>query len=138
MATPPPVMEANGVALTSEQKRGRAVLAVALGLWLFIALCIDVLFLALGHFSALPIICVRLVLTIGLFYAVWIGRNWARWLTVSFFAIAFLSANEARGRRASCGECRIQGRPLRQGGRGPPAACEPPFAGVPGDVGTAP
>jgi len=85
-------MEPNVVALTSEQKRGRAVLAAAFGIWLFMALCIDVLFLALGHVSALPIICVRLVLTVALFYAVWIGRNWARWLTVIFFAIAFLSA----------------------------------------------
>ena len=85
-------MEPNVVALTSEQKRGRAVLAAAFGIWLFMAVCIDVLFLALGHVSALPIICVRPVLTVALFYAVWIGRNWARWLTVIFFAIAFLSA----------------------------------------------
>ena len=89
MITPPPVIGPDAVALTSVQKRGRAILAAALGLWLIIALCIDVLVLAVGNISTFPVVCVRLVLTVALFYAVWIGQNWARWLTVSIFAVAF-------------------------------------------------
>lgn len=40
----------------------------------------------------MPIVCVRLGLTVALFYAVWIGQRWARWLTVRIFVIAFLLA----------------------------------------------
>jgi hypothetical protein len=92
MVTPPPVSNTNSVALTPEQKRGRVILAAALGFWLFVAVCIDVLVLAVGNIQTLPIICVRLAVTVGLFYAVWIGQRWARWLTVGIFIIAFLLA----------------------------------------------
>jgi len=92
MGTPPPVTNTNPVVLTPEQKRGRLILALALGLWLFVAACIDVLVLAIGNIQTLPIICVRLVVTAGLFYAVWIGQRWARWLTLGIFIIAFLLA----------------------------------------------
>lgn len=78
--------------MTPEQKRGRVILAAVLGLWLLVAVCIDVLVLAVGNIQTLPIICVRLAVTVGLFYAVWIGQRWARWLTLGFFIIAFFLA----------------------------------------------
>ena len=68
------------------------ILAMALGFWLFVALCIDAFVLAVGHIQNPLIICVRLALTVGLFYAVWIGQRWARWLTLSCFIITFLMA----------------------------------------------
>ena len=92
MATPPPVINMIPVALTPEQKRGRVILAGALGFCLCVAVCIDVLVLAVGNIQTLPIICVRLAVTFGLFYAVWIGQRWARWLTLGIFIVAFLLA----------------------------------------------
>jgi hypothetical protein len=88
MVTPPP----NPVALTPEQRRGRVILAAALGFWLFVAVCIDALVLAIGNIQTLAVIWARLAITVGLFYAVWIGQRWARWLTVGIFIIAFLLA----------------------------------------------
>ena len=89
---PPMLPEAEavrGMGLTSLQKRGRVMLAVLLSSWLSIALGIIILD-ALFSATLLPLACARLVLTFGLFYAVWIGKHWARWLTVALFAFAFL------------------------------------------------
>src|SRR5438105_2264566 len=91
MVPPPPVVNTNPGAMTPEQRRGRVILAAAFGFWLFVAVCIDVLILAVG-IQTLPIIYVRLAVTVGLFYAVWIGQRWARWLTQGIFIIAFLLA----------------------------------------------
>jgi hypothetical protein len=91
MITPPPVIEKKCAAQTSLQKRGRAILAVLLISWLIIALGVIVLEVAIDGISPLlPIYCVRYALTLGLFYAIWTGHNWARWLTVGLFAVAFL------------------------------------------------
>lgn len=78
--------------MTPEQKRGRIILAAALGFWIFVAVCIDVLVLAVGNIQTVPVICVRLAVTFGLFYAVWIGQRWARWLTLGCFSIALFLA----------------------------------------------
>jgi hypothetical protein len=90
MVTPPPVLNTNSVALTPEQKRGRAILAAALGFWLFVAICVNALVLVVGNYPDAAR-WVRLAATVGLFYAVWIGQRWARWLTVGIFTFVFLS-----------------------------------------------
>jgi hypothetical protein len=92
MVTPPQIINSNPVGLTPEQKRGRILLAATLGFWLLAALCIDGLVLALGSIQTVPIICIRLAVTGGVFYPVWIGQRWARWLTVGLSIIAFLLA----------------------------------------------
>jgi hypothetical protein len=92
MIAPPPVINTDRVTLTGEQKRGRSILAAAFGFWLFVSVCTDVLVLAVGNTETLSVMCVRLAVTVGLFYAVWIGQRWARWLTVCLSIIAFLVA----------------------------------------------
>jgi hypothetical protein len=63
---------------------------VLLGSWLIVALGVDALLVAFGDAFQLLAAGVRLALTVGLFYAVWIGHNWARWLTIGLFGFAFL------------------------------------------------
>ena len=87
MATSPPIIES--VALTPPQKRGRIILALFFGMWLVLALGIDALLVAFDGPSRLLAAAVRLLLSVGLFYAVWVGKNWARWLTVGLFGFAF-------------------------------------------------
>src|SRR5216117_1836262 len=88
MIIPPPVIEK--AALTSVQKRGRVLLGVLVGSWLVIELGVDVLVVVLDGASHLLAASIRFALTLGLFYAVWVGHNWARWLTLGLVAFAFL------------------------------------------------
>ncbi len=92
MDTPPAVVETKLLEPTREQNRGRLILAIALGVWFFVALCIDTLVLVLGNIQSPLIICARLAITVALFYAIWIGQRWARWLMLAFCIYAFLSA----------------------------------------------
>lgn len=78
--------------LTPEQKRGRLLLAVAFGIWLIVAFCIDGLAIAVGNIQPPPVVFARLAFTVALFCAVWNGQRWARWLTVGLFVFAFLLA----------------------------------------------
>ena len=91
MVTPPPIPEPKPVALTPEQERGRLILAVALGFWLNAEFWPGVIVLA-DNIQTLPSFCVKFALTLGLVYAVWIGQNWARWLTALLSVGAFLLA----------------------------------------------
>src|SRR5688500_18293320 len=88
MITPPPIVQST--ALAPLEKRGRIMLGVLLGSFLAFGLAIDVLVAALDGVSHLLAASLRSILTVGLFYCVWIGQNWARWLTVGLFAFAFL------------------------------------------------
>ena len=89
MESPPPIPENEGTTLSAEQKQGRTKLVVVLGAWLCVDLAIGLLLLAFDdpvpyvHFA-------RLVLTAALFYALWKGREWARWLTIGLFAFSCL------------------------------------------------
>jgi len=80
------------IVLTPEQLRGKTILVLLLGCWLLTDFCavlsaVSILHkptaIALLHFE-------RFALTAGLFYLVWTGRRWAKWLTIALFALGVL------------------------------------------------
>jgi uncharacterized membrane protein (DUF485 family) len=91
MDTPPTVITEDPAAFTDLQRRGRTRLATLLGSWLIIALGIDTLYVAKYGSSRLPVFCVRFAITTGVFYGIWIGHNWARWLTLAVSTFATLA-----------------------------------------------
>jgi hypothetical protein len=93
MSTPSPVSETEPLALTSEQKSGRVILVLSFSLWLIAAIVVSGL-IAVRFGATLPftICCVRIAIVLGLFYAVWRGQSWARWLTVGLFTLGSLKS----------------------------------------------
>jgi hypothetical protein len=74
--------------MTDRERTGKIILTTFLGL----CLLSDVIIAALSIFKFGPFALfkgiVRLSLTGGLFYAVYAGHKWARWLTVTLYSIA--------------------------------------------------
>lgn len=73
-----------------EAKRGRLYVAIAIGLTLVgdgvvIAMTVG----QTGASSALSSF-IRWILTVALFYAIWRGHRWARWLVVGLLALGLL------------------------------------------------
>lgn len=77
-------------ALVDLQKRGCTRLAMLLGFWLGIMIVVNAVYLAPVGFDRLPLICVRIALTIGLGYAIWLGHNWARKVSVVLGSLGIL------------------------------------------------
>jgi hypothetical protein len=86
--TPPPLPNGTSSSLTPEQRRGRTlVLGIFIGM---VALDFGLIVLKAWRreFEEVFSSSVRLGLTIGLMYAVWIGQRWARWLMVGLAYVA--------------------------------------------------
>lgn len=76
----------------SQERWGRVVLGAMFGLWLVLSSAIALLIAVQPKVSQWPVLLRfgALALRIGLFYLVWIGQRWARWLLVGLCAVAFV------------------------------------------------
>jgi hypothetical protein len=74
--------------LTPKQSRGRVLLLIAIGVTLFGDACF--ILLKLSRFGLVPESigsAMRWFITAALFYAVWRGHHWVRWLMVGLMAL---------------------------------------------------
>ena len=86
--TPLTLPDDSASSLTSEQRRGRALL-----LTIFIAFALlDIALIAFKAmqqgFDGIVPSCIRICLSVALMYAVWRGQRWARWLFVALMYAA--------------------------------------------------